>query len=66
MFLVGVVGDFVSLCIVGDCRGNWRDYIRRCYERGILYGVSYEEIKKKIDVFFVNIILNLEVNEFVL
>lgn len=65
MSLVGVVGDPVSLCTAGDCRGNWRDYIRRCHERGTLHGASYEEIKKKIDAPLANITLNPEANEFV-
>ena len=65
MSLVAVVGDAISLCTAGDCRGNWRDYIRRCHERGTLNGASYEDIKKKIDAPLSNITLNPEANEFV-
>ena len=65
MSLVAVVGDPVSLCTAGDCRGNWRDFIRRCHERGTLHGASYEEIKKKIDAPLANITLNPEANVFV-
>ena len=63
--LVAVVGDAISLCTAGDCRGNWRDFIRRCQERGTLHGVSYEEIIKKIDAPLAKISLNAEANEFV-
>ena len=63
--LVAVVGDPISLCTAGDCRGNWRDYIRRCHERGTLHGASYEEIIKKIDAPLAKISLNPEANEFV-
>ena len=65
MSLVAVVGDPVSLCTAGDCRGNWRDYIRRCHERGTLHGVWYEEVMKKIDAPLAKISLNPEANEFV-
>ncbi|XP_020604461.1 helicase with zinc finger domain 2-like isoform X3 [Orbicella faveolata] len=65
MSLVAVVGDPVSLCTAGYCRGNWRDYIRRCHEHGALHGASYEEIKKKIDAPLAKIALNPEANEFV-
>ena len=65
MSLVAVVGDPVSLSTAGDCRGNWRDYIRRCHERGTLHGASYEEILKKIDAPLAKITLNPEANEFV-
>ena len=65
MSLVAVVGDPVSLCTAGDCRGNWRDYIKRCHERGTLHGASFDEIKKKIDAPLAKITLNPEANEFV-
>ena len=65
MSLVAVVGDPVSLCTAGNCRGNWRDYIRRCHKRGTLHGASYEEIIKKIDAPLTKITLNPEANEFV-
>ena len=65
MSLVAVVGDPVSLSTAGDCRGNWRDYIRRCHERGTLHGASYEEIKKKVEAPLAKITLNPKANEFV-
>ena len=65
MSLVAVVGDPISLCTAGDCRGNWRDYIKRCNERGTLHGASYEEIKKKVDAPLAKITLNPKANEFV-
>ena len=63
--LVAVVGDPISLCTAGDCRGNWRDYIRRCHEGGTLYGASYEEVKKKVDGPLAKITLNPKAYEFV-
>jgi len=65
MSLVAVVGDPVSLSTVGDCRGNWRDYIRRCHEHGTLHGASYEEIKKKLNDPPAKFTLNAEANEFI-
>ena len=65
MSLVAVVGDPISLCTAGDCRGNWRDYIKRCNKRGTLHGASYEEIKKKVDAPLAKITLNPKANEFV-
>ena len=65
MSLVAVVGDAVSLCTVGDCRGNWRDYIRRCDQQGSLFGTSYKEIKQAIDAPLSNISLNPEAAVFV-
>ena len=63
--LVAVVGDPISLCTAGDCRGNWRDYIKRCHERRTLHGASYEEIKKKVNTPLAKITLNPEAYEFV-
>lgn len=65
MSLVAVVGDPVSLCTAGDCRGNWRDYIRRCHKHGTLHGSSYKEIKTEIDSPLANITLNPEAAVFV-
>ena len=65
MSLVAVVGDPVSLCTAGGCRGNWRDYISRCHQSGTLHGASYEEIKNKIDAPLANISLNPQAIEFV-
>ena len=65
MSLVAVVGEPVSLCTAGDCRGNWRDYIRRCHKQGTLHGASYDEIKKKIDAPLSKITLNPEAAVFV-
>ena len=65
MSFVAVVGDPISLCTVGDCRGNWRDYISRCHEHGTLHGASYEEIKKKLNDNLSKFTLNAEANEFV-
>ena len=65
MSLVAIVGDAISLCSVGECRGNWRDYIRRCDQLGSLFGTTYREIRKVVDVPFPNIPLNPEAADFV-
>ncbi|XP_068674039.1 3'-5' exoribonuclease HELZ2-like [Montipora foliosa] len=63
--LVAVVGEPVSLCIVGECRGNWRDYIRRCADRESLYGISYEELRQQVDASLRGISLNPQAASFV-
>ena len=65
MSLVAIVGDAISLCSVGECRGNWRDYIRRCDQLGSLFGTTYREIRKAVDAPFPNISLNPEAADFV-
>ena len=65
MSLVAVVGDPFSLCTAGDCRGNWRDYIKRCHKHGTLQGTSYDQIKRKIDAPLAKIGLNPEATVFV-
>ena len=65
MSLVAIVGDAISLCSVGECRGNWRDYIRRCDQLGSLFGTTYREIRKVVDAPFPNIPLNPEAADFV-
>ena len=56
--LVAVIGDPVSLCTVGECRGNWRDFIKRCNDRKALHGTSYEELNRKINASLYKISLN--------
>ena len=65
MSLVAIIGDAISLCSVGECRGNWRDYIRRCDQLGSLFGTTYREIRKVVDAHFPNISLNPEAADFV-
>ena len=65
MSLVAVVGDSVSLCTAGGCRGNWRDYIRRCHENGTLQGTSRDQIKRRIAAPLSKISLNPEAAIFV-
>ena len=45
---MAVVGDPVSLCTVGYCRGLWWDYIRRCAENGGVYGTTMPDLEKEI------------------
>ena len=63
--LVAVVGDPVSLCTVGDCRSIWRDYIKRCNEKGGLFGVTMEELDREINAAITTIELNQEAGPFV-
>ena len=63
--LVAVVGDPVSICTVGECRSIWRDYIKRCNEKGDLYGVTMEELDKEINAAIASIELNPKAEPFV-
>ena len=63
--LVAVVGDPVSICTVGECRTIWRDYIKRCNEKGGLYGVTIEELDKEINAAIASIELNPKAEPFV-
>ena len=46
--LLAVVGDPVSLCTIGKCRILWRDYIKRCSDKGGLYGTNMEQLERDI------------------
>ena len=61
--LVAVVGEPVSLCTVGECQGNWRDYIRRCHDRKAFYGTA--EQKKLISSSLSRILLNPAAHDFI-
>ena len=63
--LVAVVGDPVSLCTVGECRGLWRDYIKRCNKKGGLYGTTMEELDREINASIANVQLNPTAQAFV-
>ncbi|XP_078348623.1 3'-5' exoribonuclease HELZ2-like isoform X2 [Oculina patagonica] len=63
--LVAVVGDPVSLCTVGECRSLWRDYIKRCNDRGGLHGTTVEELDKEINASIASIELNPKAQPFV-
>ena len=63
--LVAVVGDPVSICTVGECRSIWRDYIKRCNEKGGLYGVTMEELDKEMNAAIASIELNPKAEPFV-
>ena len=63
--LVAVIGEPVSLCTVGECRGNWRDYIRRCHDRKALYGTTFDQLKKLITASLSRIPLNPVARDFV-
>ena len=65
MSLVAVVGDAVSLCTVGECRSNWRDFIRRCDQDGSLSGTSYTAIEEAIATPLSKISLNPGADVFV-
>ena len=61
--LVAVVGEPVSLCTVGECRENWRDYITRCHDRKAFYGTA--EQKKLISASLSRILLNPAAHDFI-
>ena len=63
--MVAVVGDPVSLCTVGECRGNWRDYIKRCHDHKALYGTTFAELRKLISASPSRIPLNPEAHDFI-
>ena len=63
--LVAVVGDPVSLCTLGECRGLWRDFIKRCSEKGGLYGTKMKDLEKEINACIASIQLNPEAELFV-
>lgn len=63
--LVAVVGDPVSLCTVGECRSIWRDYIKRCDQKGGLYGTTMVELEKDINAAIASIQLNPEAQPFI-
>lgn len=63
--LVAVIGEPVSLCTFGECRGNWRDYIRRCHDRKALYGTTFDELKKLITASLSRIPLNPTAHNFI-
>ncbi|XP_022809791.1 uncharacterized protein LOC111346790 [Stylophora pistillata] len=46
--LLAVVGNAISLCTAGACKGIWWDYIKRCEQQESLFGASFEEIKAKV------------------
>lgn len=63
--LVAVVGEPVSLCTVGECRRNWKDYIERCHDRKALYGTTFAELNKLISASLSRIPLNPDAHEFI-
>ena len=63
--LVAVVGDPVSLCTVGECRSIWRDYIKRCHDKGGLHGTTLAELDKEINATIASIELNPKAQPFV-
>ncbi|XP_022797854.1 uncharacterized protein LOC111336086, partial [Stylophora pistillata] len=56
--MIAVVGDPVSLCTMGECRGIWRDYIKRCYKAGGLHGTTMEELTSEIRASVASVQLN--------
>ncbi|XP_022797830.1 uncharacterized protein LOC111336066 [Stylophora pistillata] len=63
--MIAVVGDPVSLCTVGECRGIWRDYIKRCNKAGGLYGTTMEELTREISASIASVQLNPEAKTFI-
>ena len=63
--MVAVVGDPVSLCTVGECRGIWRDYIKRCDDAGGLYGTTMKELSREISASIASVQLNPSAETFI-
>ena len=63
--MVAVVGDPVSLCTVVECRGIWRDYIKRCDEAGGLFGTTMKELLTEISASIANFQLNHAAKTFI-
>ena len=63
--MVAVVGDPVSLCTVGECRGIWRDYIKRCDDAGGLYGTTMKELSREISASIATVQLNPSAETFI-
>ncbi|XP_052069643.1 probable helicase with zinc finger domain [Mytilus californianus] len=47
--LVIVVGDPLSLCLVGKCRKVWECYLEECKENGSFYGMPWDAFKAQIE-----------------
>lgn len=47
--LVIVVGDPLSLCLVGKCRKVWECYLEECKENGSFFGMPWDAFKAQIE-----------------
>lgn len=65
--LVLVVGDPVSLCLVGKCRKVWEYFLEICHQNGSLFGTTWTQLRSQLDRAEVakNYVLNPLAPEFV-
>ncbi|XP_012946925.1 probable helicase with zinc finger domain [Aplysia californica] len=47
--LVVVVGDPVSVCLVGKCRKIWEYFLEICHDNDSLHGISWVPLREQLD-----------------
>ena len=52
---IAVVGDPFSLRTVGTCQGLWEEFIKRCSDRGSLFGIEPSELEEGISQSGLNV-----------
>ena len=52
---IAVVGDPFSLRTVGTCQGLWEEFIKRCSNRGSLFGIEPNELEEGISQSGLNV-----------
>ncbi|XP_070187827.1 probable helicase with zinc finger domain isoform X2 [Littorina saxatilis] len=65
--LVMVVGDPLSLCLVGKCRKVWEYFLETCHQNKSLFGITWTELRASLDRVEVakNYVLNPMAPEFI-
>ncbi|KAH3713284.1 hypothetical protein DPMN_073072 [Dreissena polymorpha] len=58
-----VVGEPVTLSVIGECRDIWKRFIEVCHEHGSFHGLEWEEYRRQC--FSAESKLNPEAPEFV-
>ncbi|KAJ7378405.1 helicase [Desmophyllum pertusum] len=58
---IAVVGDPFSLRTIGACQGLWEEFIKRCSDKGQLFGIEQYELEESISQSG----LNVNASEFV-
>ncbi|OWF45624.1 helicase with zinc finger domain [Mizuhopecten yessoensis] len=46
--LVMVIGDPVSLCLVGKCRNIWEYYLEICHDNNSIFGTTWNQLKTQL------------------
>ncbi|XP_076449410.1 putative helicase with zinc finger domain [Babylonia areolata] len=47
--LVMVVGDPLSLCLVGKCRKVWEYFLEICHQNDSLFGITWTQLRSSLD-----------------